>query len=103
VASYLFEIKLNSTKVRCVIDAPDGKRRTFEEDIQREPHLETISVLEQWLKRWEWIAKASDPGQSLLVPGTFRVLGDNLWNLALANNIGRELIQAHQKMTEEDE
>lgn len=103
MASYLFEITLNSTTVKCVIDGPTGKVRTFEEDIKREPHLQTISVLEQWLKRWEWIARASDPGQSLLVPDTFRVLGDNLWNLALANDIGMELIQAHQKTTEEDE
>jgi hypothetical protein len=103
VASWEFKITLDSGKVRCEIDAPDGKRRTFEEVIQRKPHLETISVLEQWLKRWEWIAKASAQGRSLLVPETFRVLGDNLWNLALNNNIGRELIRADQGMAAEDE
>jgi hypothetical protein len=103
VASYEFKITLDREKVRCEIDAPDGKRRTLEEGIQRKPHLETISVLEQWLKRWEWIAKARQQGQSLLVPETFRVLGDNLWNLALNNNIGRELIQAHLGMADEDE
>ena len=103
MASYLFEITLTSTKVKGVIDGPTGKRRNFDEDIKREPHLQTITVLEQWLKRWEWIAKASVPGQSLLVPETFKVLGDNLWNLALANDIGSELIRAHQKMSGEDE
>jgi len=106
VASYLFEITLNSTKVKCVIDGPTGKGRTFEKDIKRKPHLETISVLEQWLKRWEWIAKASkasEQGQSLLVPDTFRVLGDNLWNLALANDIGMELIRAHRGTAKEAE
>jgi len=103
VASYLFEITLNSAKIRCEIDTPDGKRRTFEEVIKREPHLETIAVLEKWLKRWEWIAKASDTGHRLLVPDTFRVLGDNLWNLALNNSIGRELIRVHQGMADEDD
>jgi hypothetical protein len=103
VASYEFKITLNSSKVTCEIDDAGGKRRTLEGDIQRKPHLETIAVLEQWLKRWEWIAKASDQGQSLLVPDTFRVLGDNLWNLALNNDIGMELIEAHQRMPEQDE
>jgi hypothetical protein len=103
VARYEFKITLNSARVRCEIEGPDGKRRTFEEAIRREPHLETISVLEQWLKRWEWIAKASNQGRSLLVPDTFDVLGDNLWNLALNNNIGMELIRAHQGMADEDE
>jgi len=103
VASYEFKITLNSKKVRCEIDAPNGKRRTLEEDIQRKPHLETISVLEQWLKRWEWIAKSSEEGRSLLVPDTFIVLGDNLWNLALDNKIGMELIQAHLGMATDDE
>lgn len=103
MAGYEFKITLSSTKVRCEIDDPDGKRRTFEEVILRAPHLETISVLEQWLKRWEWIAKANEQGQSLLVPETFKVLGDNLWNLALNNNIGMELIKAHQGMADEDD
>lgn len=99
MTSYLFEITLSSTRVRCEINAPGRERRTLEKEIQRNPHLETISVLEQWLKRWEWIAKAgSEKGRSLLVPETFIVLGDNLWNLALANDIGRELIQAHLGM-----
>ena len=102
MTSYEFKITLNSAKVTCVID-PRGKRRTLEAAIQRKPHLETIAVLEQWLKRWEWIAKANDQGQILLVPDTFRVLGDNLWNLALDNDIGRELIEAYQQVAKQDE
>lgn len=102
MTSHEFKITLSSTKVTCVID-PRGKRRTLEAAIQRKPHLETIAVLEQWLKRWEWILKASDQGPILLVPDTFRVLGDNLWNLALSNDIGRELIEACEQVAKLDE
>jgi len=33
---------------------------------------------------------------------TFKVLGDHLWNLALNNNIGNELMKARDLMTEQD-
>ena len=103
MTSHEFKITLSSTRVTCVID-PRGRRRTLEAaPIQRKPHLETITVLEQWLKRWEWILKASDQGPILLVPDTFRVLGDNLWNLALNNDIGREVIEACEQVAKLDE
>jgi hypothetical protein len=98
---YEFKITLNKEKVMCELETPLGHRRNLgESDIQREQNLGTILVLEQWLKRWEWIAKANDQGESLLVPDTFKVLGDHLWNLALNNNIGNELMKAHNGMAD---
>ena len=62
---YEFKITLNSQKVKCEFDTPTEKGGALEETyIHREQNLDTILVLEQWLKRWEWIAKARDQGES---------------------------------------
>jgi len=65
----------------------------------------TIDLLEQWLKRWEWIARFENDERNiarrrLLVPETFRVLGSLLWQLVLDNNVGTTL-HAHRRLAEQ--
>ena len=64
--------------------------------IRRDQHMETIQLLEAWLKRWEWIARSKD--ERLLVPDTFRVLGNHLWQMALSEVPGQRLIEAIEKV-----
>jgi hypothetical protein len=63
-----------------------------ESTVHRE-HLPAIRLLEQWLRRWEWIAQAASQGKrrDLLVPGTFDVLGDLLWQVAFQGEVGDAL------------
>lgn len=101
---YEFRITLNSNTVTCEFDTPKAQRQNSAENtIQRDQHLDTIVVLEQWLRRYEWIAKANKSGKTLLVPGTFKVLGYHLWHLALDNDIGLELIKARDEVAKQDE
>ena len=67
-----------------------------ENDIDRGP-LQAVQVLEQWLRKWEWIAQAASRGsirRQLLVPETFRVLGDLLWQIAFSGGVGDLLRKA---------
>ena len=73
----------------------NGQGGKVEADIAvDELQLTTVHLLEQWLKRWEWIARA-DPKQSgrLLVPDTFRILGTHLWSMVLDNAVGDKLAE----------
>ena len=87
---YEFRFKLSDSKVRCELWESSGKRRNKHDffggqdiDLDIGPNgerLETIAVLEEWLKRWEWIG--SKPGSKagasrLLVPDTFKILGES--------------------------
>jgi hypothetical protein len=102
--SYDFKITLGEDIAECELHTPTQGNRLLENPIQRESNLATITVLEQWLKRWEWIALYRDTkGEDLLVPDTFKVLGDHLWNLAFRPNIGNELMKAHKTNEELDE
>lgn len=70
-------------------DLRSGPDRIIVDRLQRE----TVDLLEQWLKRWEWIAQFEEDehntyGRRLLVPETFRVLGSLLWQLVLDGAVG---------------
>jgi hypothetical protein len=64
-------------------------------EIKRKPHLDTIKVLEQWLKRWQMLTRLQEYGRDkkldLLVPETFTALGTHLWMMAFDNDVGRQL------------
>jgi hypothetical protein len=89
---YEFRVTLSRDRVGCQYDAPGKPNCDLgDANIHRE-HLETIVLLEEWLKRWEWIARNQD--EHLLVPDTFRVLGNRLWDMALSEVPGQDLIDA---------
>jgi hypothetical protein len=91
---YEFRVKIGRDTVSGTYDAPKVNRGDLgTADIHRDEHLETIELLEAWLKRWEWIARRPED-ERLLVPDTFRVLGNHLWNMALREVPGPRLIDA---------
>jgi hypothetical protein len=72
--------------------------------INLEP-LDAVQVLEQWLRKWEWIAQAASRGsisRQLLVPDTFRVLGDLLWQIAFSGDVGTLLRKAMAEARQDD-
>ncbi|SFN88327.1 CHAT domain-containing protein [Geodermatophilus obscurus] len=116
MSGYDFRITLDGAEVRCVYDSPDSGRNEVRGVIRRESHLETIQVLEQWLKRWERIADLEQRGRitsqprltssralSLLVPDTFKILGNHLWQLALDGPPGERLTQARRDQLRSDD
>jgi hypothetical protein len=51
--------------------------------------LETAKLLESWLNVWDRISTSNlGPLQTVLKPGTFKIMGEHLWNLILDNEIG---------------
>lgn len=92
--SHEFRITLGRDVVTGEYSRPGADRPATLGDapIRRTTHLETIQLLEQWLTRWEWIAAADDGRGRLLVPDTFRVLGNQLWEMALSEVPGQKLI-----------
>ncbi|HST47532.1 CHAT domain-containing protein [Jatrophihabitans sp.] len=93
---YEFRIKLIGDEVRCSYDEPGRLNQDLEGRIDRS-HLDTILLLEEWLKRWEWIARMSGASTRLLVPDTFTILGNHLWNLAFADGrVGQKIIEARR-------
>jgi hypothetical protein len=99
VSGYEFKIKVSSNGVEGEYDAPGQQEQTYKskEINQSDLALDTVELLEQWLNRWEWIARADQtkPGR-LLVPDTFRVLGTHLWSLILDNRVGEALREAYE-------
>ena len=94
---YEFRMTLSHDEVRCEYDRPgEDECDLGKASIHRDEHMETIELLEDWLKRWDWIALWDD--ERLLVPDTFRVLGNHLWRMALRDIPGRRLIQAIQEV-----
>ena len=88
-----FRLTIGRDEVTGTWDGPNitnGELRP--QQIRREDHLETIQLLEAWLKRWDWIARRK--GERLLVPDTFKVLGNHLWKMALCDVLGQPLIDA---------
>jgi hypothetical protein len=90
---YEFRITVLPNKVRCDYETPKETGPKESKTILREEHLETIQVLEDWLRAWEWIARA-DNSSSLLVHDTFKVLGDHLWKMAFSEYPGEDLVDA---------
>lgn len=102
-----FRFTLSENRVECEYDSPGrGTRPLVGGELRRGVNgsrLQTIEVLENWLKRYEWIAEADRQGQGsaltaadrhLLVPETFRELGNQLFWLAMQNPAGSALISA---------
>ena len=82
-----FRLTIGRDEVTGTWDGPNitnGELRP--QQIRREDHLETIQLLEAWLKRWDWIARRK--GERLLVPDTFKVLANHLWKMALCDVLG---------------
>jgi hypothetical protein len=94
-ACYEFRIQLTGNEVRCSYDEPGKpKNHQVEKGWIDRSHLETILLLEEWLKRWEWIARTRDDSTRLLVPDTFKILGHHLWKLAFAGKVGDKIVEA---------
>jgi hypothetical protein len=103
-SGYEFRIGLSQDTVTCRYDTPEQDNLPVDNGtINREPHLETIVLLEQWLKRWEWIASLDKHDGRLLVPDTFKVLGNHLWNLAFNTGApGQKLLEVHKSVARMD-
>lgn len=109
--SWEFRFTLSTEEVECEYDSPGNPRQRMNPEPLRTgangSRLETITVLEQWLKRWEWIAAVNTRDQrgsedlmgdrQLLVPDTFKVLGNQLYWLAMNNAAGMALIDSLSK------
>jgi hypothetical protein len=92
MAGYDFRIKITPSTVECDCRSPNAEYESFDPvDLQTEPYLQTVQLLELWLKRWHRIP---DAYTRLLVNETFSVLGTHLWKLALDNEIGARIISA---------
>jgi hypothetical protein len=90
---YEFRLTIGRDEVTGTWDGPNTTNAELgSQDIHRENHLETIQLLEAWLNRWDWIARRK--GERLLVPDTFRVLGNHLWKMALSDVLGPPLNDA---------
>ena len=97
---YEFRITLSRNSVTCSYDEPVRSNLRVEDGQINSDSLETIAVLEQWLKRWEWIASLDREHNRLLVPDTFKVLGNHLWRLAFNNGApGLKLLEVHKKVS----
>ena len=62
---YEFRVTLSHDQVWCEYEGPgveDGDMAPV--PISRDEHMETIQLLEAWLKRWEWIARRRTSGCS---------------------------------------
>lgn len=106
-------VTLKGGKAYAAYTAPfaDDDEDEGEVDPQREENaidltpLDAVQVLEQWLRKWEWIAQAESRGtirRQLLVPDTFRVLGDLLWQIAFSGNVGTLLRSAMAEARHDD-
>jgi hypothetical protein len=101
---FKFTLTFTKDSVHCRYDTPEAENKFVDCELQRDPYLETIQLLEQWLKRWERIAVlCGEQARSLLVAETFNVLGDHLWKLAFDNEIGEEVINAFRVVNEQEE
>jgi hypothetical protein len=90
---YEFRLRFGRDEVTGTWDGPNTTNgQLTPQKIRREDHLETIQLLESWLKRWDWIARRK--GERLLVPDTFKVLGNHLWKMALCDVLGQPLNDA---------
>jgi hypothetical protein len=109
VMGYDFRITLDGDEVTCEFDTPERSGAVVQGEVVRKNHLETITLLEQWLRRWERIARLEERARRrglvtwegsvhLLVPDTFAVLGDHLWGLALSGPPGDALKDAHLQL-----
>jgi hypothetical protein len=86
-----FRIKIAAATVECEYHSPKARNQTFGSiDLKVDPYLETVVLLELWLKRWHRIR---DSETRVLADDTFRVLGEHLWKLALDNSIGARIIE----------
>ncbi|MGW4060841.1 CHAT domain-containing protein [Amycolatopsis sp. NPDC004747] len=96
-----FRITVVGNEVRGETLGPDGETLVpcGTGELQTDPHLEMIRVLEQWLRRWQTLTRL-DPDEKLklLVPETFNVLGDHLWKMAFDNDVGTELLERYRKL-----
>lgn len=91
---YDFRVRISQNGVRCNWDTPTSQgHEKHTPRIHLDQHLVTIRLLEEWLERWDWIARGEN-SESLLVPDTFKVLGDHLWRMALSEVPGTDLINA---------
>ena len=88
---YEFHIRISRDEVSCYFGPGFTNAQPDSVRFDSAEHLPTIKVLEEWLRRWEWIARKPD-AERLLVRGTFRALGNHLWNMALANVPGQKLL-----------
>ncbi|CRK59243.1 hypothetical protein [Alloactinosynnema sp. L-07] len=98
-----FRITIRGSGIECEIFTPGIKEPEYcEAKIQKEPYLETIKVLEKWLKQWQTLTRlqqqerAQDRKVDLLVPETFTLLGAHLWRMAFDNAIGAALLTHYQ-------
>jgi hypothetical protein len=99
MSQYNFEITIEGGQVRATYDWPDAEdEKTEPVDLVDDPlRLATVILLEQGLKRWEFIARL-DTNALLLVPDTFEVLGRHLYDLILKNDIGVALNEAFERL-----
>jgi hypothetical protein len=100
---YTIEGELNRDPRTGNTEVPSGPDTVKVDSLQRE----TIDLLEQWLKRWEWIARFENDTRNtrkgrLMVPETFRVLGSLLWRLILSGSVGTAL-HAYRKYADDTE
>jgi hypothetical protein len=96
MTGYDFRVTVHQ-RTECEYTTPTGEQRPCTPvDVKLDEHLETILVLEEWLKRWEAIARANPDGSRLLVPETFEVLGDHLWKLVFDGDVGNRIIEAYK-------
>ncbi|GAA4605131.1 hypothetical protein BJY16_005264 [Actinoplanes octamycinicus] len=93
MSQYQLRIHIDRGEIWAVYDTPviDGAV-TEPVPLTNDPlRLRTISTLEAWLRRDEYLYGTMPPGTTGIVPDTVEVLGRHLYELMLSNDVGKRL------------
>jgi hypothetical protein len=98
--TYELEIIVAEGKATARLDTPrvrDAQRGV--EDIDHDPlRIDTVHVLSDWLSRWQMVSKISTEHsdfRDLPVVGTFRVLGEQLYQIVFRDSVDRAFAESY--------
>lgn len=72
-------------------EGPDIPEREIDRDKLK---LRTIRILQDWLNRWGVLTRFAAQYDKLRVPGTFELLGEHLYELIFADDVGKRFDDA---------
>jgi hypothetical protein len=59
--------------------------------------LATVQLLQKWLGRWQMVSEIGSANKTFPVPGTFQVLGEHLYKIVFADDVGTGFIKSYDQ------
>ena len=99
--TYELEIVMAGGKATATLDRPGAKGALRGvEDIDHDPlRIDTVHVLRDWLSRWQMVSKISTEHsdfRDLPVAGTFRVLGEQLYQIIFRGSVDKAFAESYR-------